>query len=300
MDGIFNIHKAIDMTSHDVVAKIRKILKMRRVGHAGTLDPAASGVLPICVGQATRVAEYLSESGKAYQAEIIFGVVTDTYDREGRVVRTSSTQDLTLPAIEEALPRFSGPQLQVPPSYSAIKLQGQPAYKLARAGAELSLEPRPIVIYQLEIVAWSPPRLTLTIECSKGTYIRSLAYDLGEVLGCGAHLANLIRTRSGPFFLADSISLEQLAGAVATETVAQYLHAPDSALQAYPVIQLDATNTERALHGNLFSGETQIAQPEMAPLVRVYDPTGRFLAIAEWDAGQQGWKPRKVFAEDSA
>src|SRR5205085_12529043 len=147
MDGIFNINKATGMTSHDVVATIRKLLKQKRVGHAGTLDPAATGVLPICVGQATRVAEYLSESGKAYQAEIVFGIVTDTYDSEGGILRTASVENLSLTQIEEALQHFTGPQMQLPPRYSAIKLQGQPAYKRVRAGEAVSLEPRPIVIY---------------------------------------------------------------------------------------------------------------------------------------------------------
>src|SRR5947209_6759130 len=161
MDGILNINKATGMTSHDVVAKIRRILKQKRVGHAGTLDPAASGVLPICVGQATRVAEYLSESGKAYQAEIVFGVVTDTYDAEGSIIRTASVAGLTFPQIEETLQHFLGPQMQLPPRYSAIKLQGQPAYKRTRAGEEISLERRPIVVSRLEVLAWQSPRLTL-------------------------------------------------------------------------------------------------------------------------------------------
>src|SRR5437762_5478394 len=165
MDGILNINKATGMTSHDVVAKIRNILKQKRVGHAGTLDPAASGVLPICAGQGTRVAEYLSESGKAYQAEILFGIVTDTYDAEGTIIRTASVAELTLPQIEEALTHFLGPQMQLPPRYSAIKIQGQPAYKRVRAGEEISLESRSINITRLEIIAWHLPRLTLAIEC---------------------------------------------------------------------------------------------------------------------------------------
>src|SRR5437773_4564122 len=180
MDGILNINKPTGMTSHDTVAKIRKILKQKRVGHAGTLDPAASGVLPICIGQGTRVAEYLSESGKAYQADIVFGIVTDTYDSEGSVIRTANTSDLSLSGIEEALQHFLGPQVQLPPQYSAIKIQGQPAYKRARSGEELTMTARPITITSLKILAWEPPRLTLAIDCSKGTYIRSLAYDLGE------------------------------------------------------------------------------------------------------------------------
>src|SRR5690349_3807986 len=154
MDGILNINKPTGMTSHDVVAKVRKLLKQRRVGHAGTLDPAASGVLPICVGQGTRVAEYLSESGKAYEATLTFGIVTDTYDVEGAVVRTHDASHLTAEQVSELLPRFLGSQLQYPPRYSAIKLQGQPAYKRVRAGEAITLEARPIEISQLQLLDW--------------------------------------------------------------------------------------------------------------------------------------------------
>lgn len=292
IDGILNINKSTGMTSHDVVAKVRKLLKQKRVGHAGTLDPAASGVLPICVGQGTRVAEYLSESGKTYTADIFFGVVTDTYDAEGSIVRTASTESLTLEQIQEALTGFLGPQMQMPPLYSAIKLQGQPAYKRMRAGEEVMLEPRPIVLSQLDILAWQPPHLTLAIECSKGTYIRSLAYDLGERLGCGAHLAGLIRTRSGPFMLSDSITLDQLAEAVENGNIEQYLHAADSVLQHYPAILLDAATTERVLHGNAFSYDIETK----VDLARVYDANGRFVAIAVWDTEREMWQPTKVFA----
>jgi len=294
MDGIFNINKATGMTSHDVVAKIRKLIKQKRVGHAGTLDPAASGVLPICVGQATRVAEYLSESGKAYSAEIVFGIVTDTYDSEGMVIRTASVENLSLAQIEEALRHFTGPQMQMPPRYSAIKLQGQPAYKRVRAGEDVSLEPRPIVIYQLNILDWLPPGLILAIECSKGTYIRSLAYDLGEYLNCGAYLAKLVRTRSGPFTLSESITLEQLADAVTSGTVAEHLYPADKVLQDYPALVLDATAAQHVRHGNAFKHDEQQGYVH-AQLARVYDEAGYFLAIAEWDAELELWKPKKVF-----
>ncbi len=296
MDGILTINKATGMTSHDVVAKVRKLLKQRRVGHAGTLDPAASGVLPICVGQGTRVAEYLSESGKAYRAEILFGVVTDTYDAEGLVTRTSDPSGLSLPQIEDALAHFLGPQMQLPPRYSAIKLQGQPAYKRVRAGEEVILEPRPIEFFQLRILAWNSPRLTIEIECSKGTYIRSLAYDLGEHLACGAHLAALVRTRSGPFALAESITLEQLAEAVEQGNVQAVLCAPDRVLQHYPGIQLDSATAERVLHGNAFRLPEEML-PHME-LARIYGPSGHFLAIATWNEEQQSWQPIKVFSQD--
>src|SRR5229473_2874101 len=283
MDGILNINKAIGMTSHDVVASIRRLLKQKRVGHAGTLDPAASGVLPICIGKGTRVAEYLSESGKAYRAEIVFGVETDTYDSEGAIVRTASAADLTRAQIEQALQHFTGQQMQLPPRYSAIKLQGQPAYKLARAGEDITLDPRPIVIYSLEIINWSPPALVLAIECSKGTYIRSLAHDLGRHLGCGAYLRALIRTRSGPFSLSESITLQQLAASVDSASLQDYLYPVDKALEQYPALVLDAGTTAQVKHGNPFSYPI----PANDHLARVYDPGGHFLAIAEWNAERQ-------------
>jgi tRNA pseudouridine55 synthase len=298
VDGILNINKAVGMTSHDVVAKVRRLLKQKRVGHTGTLDPLASGVLPICVGQATRVAEYLSESGKAYLAGIVFGVVTDTCDAEGSVIRTADASQLTLAQIEAALPHFLGEQMQVPPRYSAIKLKGQPAYRLARAGEEVVLEPRPVTIHHLDIQAWQPPRLTLAVECSKGTYIRSLAYDLGERLGCGAYLASLTRTRSGPFTLSESITLEQLAEAIENGNLAAYLHPIDSALQQYPALYLDTATTASVQHGNAFRFPAANTGEPSAPgqPVRVYAPDGQLLAIATWDARQQRWQPEKVFA----
>jgi len=294
MDGIFNINKPTGITSHDVVAIIRKHLKQKRVGHAGTLDPLASGVLPICVGQGTRVAEYLSESGKAYQAGIQFGTATDTYDAEGTIAATASTAGLTLNRIEEAIEKFRGPQMQYPPLYSAIKIEGQPAYKRARAGEAIVLEPRPIVIYALEILTWIPPRLTLDIECSKGTYVRSLAHDLGIQIGCYAYLESLIRTRSGPFTLADSITLEQFAEAVETNSILHHSFPSDKALEHYPAIKLDAETVERVKHGNTF--KSMLANN--SGLARVYDINEVFIAIAEWNEEQQVWQPRKVFASD--
>lgn len=293
MDGIFNINKPRGMTSHDVVARIRKLLKQKRVGHAGTLDPAASGVLPICAGQATRLAEYISESGKTYQAEITFGVVTDTYDSEGTVLHTNDVRGLMLAQIEHVLPSFLGSQMQLPPRYSAIKLQGQPAYKRMRAGEEVTLIPRPVEIYQLHILDWQPPRLTLLVDCSKGTYIRSLAYDIGEQLGCGAYLSALLRTRSGPFDLSTSVTLEQLGTAIEQNGINAFLLPPDSALSHCPAIHLDAATSMRVLHGNKFRCDqiSPTAQP-----VRIYDAEGHFLAIAAWDAEQQMWQPGKVLA----
>lgn len=295
-NGIFNIHKPTGMTSHDVVARVRKLLKQRRVGHAGTLDPAASGVLPICVGQGTRVAEYLSESGKEYRARVLFGIETDTYDVEGEITRTASTDTLNALTIASALDQFRGLQSQIPPRYSAIKIQGQAAYKRTRAGEEIILEPRTIEIFRLEIVDWQAPLLTLDITCSKGTYIRSLAYDLGRAVGCGAHLAGLSRTRSGPFLLEESVTLEELASASEQNELTRYLQPADKALAQYPALQLNTEEEQLVRHGHAF--EHEISNPERS-LARVYGVEGNFLAIAEWEQQSGHWQPKKVFLENA-
>src|SRR5579885_3604415 len=284
MDGIFNINKPVGMTSHDVVARVRRLTHQRRVGHAGTLDPAASGVLPICLGQATRAVEYLSEGGKAYRAAIVFGAVTDTYDAEGEVIRSAPVR-LTREEIETVLPEFLGQQMQFPPMYSAIKSGGQPLYKLARAGIEVSRQARPIEITRLDLLDWQPPMLTLEVECSKGTYIRSLAYDLGERLGCGAHLGGLVRLRSGPFTLDDSLTLEALEQALADGSWPNYLYAPDEALLDRQAVILGPATERRLLLGQDLRFPSLSAPPATseaspapdAPLLRAYSTDGRFL-----------------------
>jgi len=250
MDGIISVNKAVGMTSHDVVARARRLTKQRRIGHAGTLDPAADGVLPLCLGQATRLVEYLSDSGKAYRATIRFGVVTETYDREGAVTREAPVT-LTEAEIAAALPSFLGDQMQRPPIYSAIKRNGQPLYALARAGQEVIVEPRPVRIDALRIIAWASPDLTLDVECGKGTYIRSLAFDLGELLGPGAHLAALTRTRSGPFTLAMSVTLDALEAALADGSWRDHFYAPDEALLDWRVAILAPPSEARLRNGQL-------------------------------------------------
>jgi tRNA pseudouridine55 synthase len=294
-NGILNLHKSVGMTSHDVVARVRKLLHQRRVGHAGTLDPLASGVLPICVGLGTRVAEYLSESGKEYRATLVFGVETETYDSEGAITQQASVDALELADLLPLLTRFTGPQQQMPPLYSAIKIQGQAAYKRVRAGENITLEARPIEIFCLTVVDWQKPVLVLDVSCSKGTYIRSLAHDLGQAAGCGAHLGGLVRTRSGPYRLDKSITLEELAAACTQDTLADHLQPADTALANYPALHLDDETALRVRHGNAFSCPVADPQPSLA---RVYDPAGLFLAIAEWDTGSNRWHPKKVFLEN--
>ena len=290
IDGIFNIDKPVGMTSHDVVARVRRLAGQKRVGHAGTLDPTASGVLPNLLGQATRLAEYLSESGKAYRATIRFGIVTDSYDTEGQIVRESEVT-LTRDDIAAALPDFLGDQLQRPPLFSALKQGGQRLYALARAGKTPEVPPRPIHIDTLDIVNWISPILTLDVVCGKGTYIRSLAFDLGERLGPGAHLAALVRTRSGPFTLTSSITLDALAQAFSENTWRDHCFAADEALLDWRAAILSAENETRMRYGQSLSLSSTTPTNQL-PLLRAYSADGRFLGILRRDVA--GWQPHKV------
>jgi tRNA pseudouridine55 synthase len=284
------------MTSHDVVARVRKLIGQRRVGHTGTLDPLATGVLPICVGQATRVAEYLSEGGKAYRATVRFGVETTTYDAEGEVVREAPVA-LTRENIEAVLPEFLGEQEQIPPVYSAIKRDGKPLYALARAGEEVTPEPRRVRIDTLAIVSWDSPDLTLDVVCGKGTYIRSLAFDLGRRLGPGAYLAGLVRTRSGPFTLDQTVTLEELEAALAGDGWRALLHSADEALSDWGKVILDEEGERRLRNGQALSLplESITAGTAETELLRAYASDGRFLGILRWDAEAETWRPHKVF-----
>lgn len=290
IDGIFNIDKPLGITSHDVVARARRLAGQKRIGYAGTLDPAATGVLPILLGQATRLAEYLSESGKAYRATIRFGIVTDSYDTEGQIVRESAVS-LTRDDIVTVLPEFLGNQLQRPPLYSAIKHDGQRLYALARAGQTLDVPPRPIRIDALDIVDWTAPTLVLDIECGKGTYIRSLAFDLGERLGPGAHLAALVRTRSGPFTLDSSITLDALAQAFSENTWRDRCFAADEALLDWQAALLSVENETRMRYGQTLSVSEDMPNNRQQ-LLRAYSADGRFLGILRRD--DAGWQPHKV------
>ena len=216
VNGILNVNKPGECTSFSIVAKIRRITGEKRVGHAGTLDPAATGVLPICLGQATRITEYLHAFSKQYVADIELGVSTDTFDGQGRVISCKDASSVTPSLLQQALDSFRGTIDQVPPVYSAIKIKGRQAYSLAREGIKISLHPRQVRIERMELLAFEPPYLKLSILCSKGTYVRSLANDLGEKLGCGAYLKGLTRTAYGPFTIHDSHSPEEIQAAFET------------------------------------------------------------------------------------
>ncbi len=297
-DGFLIIDKPLTWTSFDVVARTRRLTGERRIGHAGTLDPLATGVLPLALGTATRFVEYLSDAGKTYDATVHLGVSTTTYDREGAVTETASGPLPDMAAVEAALTPFRGPQLQLPPMHSAVKQDGKRLYELARSGQEVERRPRPITIYRLDLVEYAPPLVRLVVECSKGTYIRTLAYDLGVTLGCGAHLAALVRTQHGLFALADALSLEALEAGVADGTWPRWLRPADRVLGHLTAFMLTADEARRARQGQGLLRPAPAA--DASPLARLYGPEGAFLALATWQPQGAQWHPTKVLPAPAA
>lgn len=296
LSGILNVDKPPSITSHDVVDAVRRMAGQRKVGHAGTLDPMATGVLLICLGQATRVAEYLMAGQKRYRATIVLGTTTDTYDADGEITHTGGRTDFDRSEIEAALSRFVGRSEQVPPMYSALKKEGQPLYKLARQGQVVAREARPVEIDQLELLDWTPPALILELTCSPGTYVRSLAHDLGQALGSGAHLASLVRLASGRFTLAEAVSLQRLEEAFQHHQEESYLFPLDEAFLEWPALILGSTDAQRVAHGQAVAGiNTSGPQVHGQALARAYGPEGDFLAIMTYDSASAHWWPKKVF-----
>lgn len=282
--GFLNIDKPSGMTSHDVVARVRRQLKVKKVGHAGTLDPMATGVLIVCLGLATRLSEYAMASTKGYRAVVHLGITTDTYDAEGEVIATQPAEHITQMDVEHALAPFRGQIEQLPPMYSAVKQKGRKLYELAREGQEVTRNPRPVTIESLKLTEWTPPKFVLDVVCSSGTYIRSLAYDIGEALGVGAHLAGLVRTASGRFHLEDAVALDAV---LEDEEWQRYVLPPDTALQHLPVLQLDDEQTAHVLHGR------QLSRQSNDEYVRAYSHDGQFIAILK--SRGTVWHPHKVF-----
>ncbi len=289
LSGILVVDKPSGWTAHDVVAKVRRLTGERRVGHGGTLDPAATGVLPVCVGEATRIVEYLSAGGKTYLAAVLLGTVTDTDDLDGWVVAEQSPDAISREMLESSLPQFSGTITQTPPAYSAIHINGERAYALARAGVAVEMPSRTVTVHRLSLVAWSPPVAWLVVDCGAGTYIRAIARDLGAALGCGATLARLVRLRSGPFPLCAAWSLDELAAVpdmrAAWASVAVH---PDAALADWPALLMDdATaqawaNGKAIAHGDAPDGTS----------VRAYDAAGNWRGVGIRSDGV--WRPAKV------
>lgn len=294
IDGLINLNKPKGKTSFQMVSLVRRLSGVRKVGHSGTLDPDATGVLPILIGRPTRLATFLTESTKVYRAEVEFGISTDTYDASGNVVQRGDTSALATERIEAALDSFRGVIEQTPPMYSAIKYQGKPLYHLARAGVEVPRQSRKVTISRLEITDWQSPVLCIEVECSKGTYIRSLAHDLGQVLACGAHLKSLVRTRTGPFHIDESISVEQLENGFQSGTWDEFLYPPDFAIAHLDAVVVDSEGEEALVHGRAFSSSDDQTALE-GEQRRAYSSDGRFLALVCFNQEDNLWQPKRVF-----
>lgn len=298
MQGFLNLNKPIGLTSHDCVARVRRLVRLSRVGHGGTLDPAASGVLPIALGKATRLLQFLRHD-KAYRATIQFGVSTTTDDMEGEIIASQPSPGLSLEQIFPALQQFQGKIVQVPPKYSAIQVQGKRLYDLARAGKEVEVPARTVEVFEIEVLDWRAgdfPQLDVAIACGTGTYIRAIARDLGRVLQTSGTLARLTRTQSSGFDLANSLSLEVLATQLEQETFQPI--APTVALQHLDDVILPATVAKKWCQGQQIWHQTPDGTALNTPL-KVYDETNNFLGIGrlvESDAVQL-LIPQMVFAQ---
>ncbi|MBA7621099.1 tRNA pseudouridine synthase B [subsurface metagenome] len=297
MDGILNINKPWGKTSFSIVAMVKRLSGERRVGHAGTLDPTAIGVLPVCLGQATRITEFLVDATKTYQAQIELGVTTDTYDASGKITQKRDPSEISQSQLESALTSFRGLIQQTPPMYSAVKYQGKRLYELARAGIKVDRESRPAKIYDLELIDWQPPLVTIEVVCGKGTYIRSLAHDLGQTLGCGANLKNLIRLRCGLFNIWDAVSMPQLEDAFRYGYWQHLIYPIDSVLLHWTAMVV-SDNTEQVIRNGgplVLENYTSSDQSSSENHSRAYTHDGRFLGVLRFNPKRGQWQPRKVF-----
>ena len=275
MDGIVIVDKPKGWTSQDVVSKLRGVFRTRRIGHGGTLDPMATGVLPVFVGRATRGVEFFEHAEKIYEAELLLGTVTDTEDVTGTVLETRPVS-VSREQLEDILSRFRGEISQIPPMYSAIKINGQKLYDLARKGQEVERKPRKITIFSLECLDFDGSTAVLRVHCSKGTYIRTLCKDIGQALGCGGCMAALRRVQAGDYGISQAVTLETLAGC---ENPEKYLLPVDSLFSAYPAVTLTPNQEKRCRNGNSFS----VTLPEGR--YRAYSQSGEFLMLAAVEKG---------------
>lgn len=287
--GLLLVDKPIGPTSHKVVSIVRNGTQIRKVGHAGTLDPRASGLLVLCLGPATRLSEFLSTSDKQYQARIRFGEATQTYDAEGEFTLESGRMP-SESEIEAALTGFRGEIEQVPPPYSAIKVQGKKAYELAREGKQVELEPRQVTIRAFEVLDYDPPEITVLVECSAGTYIRSLAHDLGHALDTGAHLTGLRRLRAGPFRIMETVHLAALESAMTDGSWRSYMRPALDALPELPIVELSPEQQTEIQNGRRIERDSQDGE-----LARAVGTEGLLVALLEAVKDGSQWHPRKVF-----
>jgi len=308
--GIINIYKEKGFTSFDVVAKSRGIFKQKKIGHTGTLDPDAEGVLPVCFGKATKVCDLLTEKNKEYKAVMLLGKVTDTQDISGTVLEEHEVT-VSEDAVREAVMSFLGDIMQVPPMYSALKVNGQKLCDLAREGKTIERKARPVTIHELEILEIDLPRVTMRVKCSKGTYIRTLCEDIGTKLGCGACMESLLRTKVSEFVLEDAIRLSEVEALVKeyTEGIAPsewntklfpFVHSVDSVFLKYPMAVVGKEHNKLLYNGNRlvsFMLKEELPECRIQP-VRIYDEEGHFIGIYEYDEVREDYKPVKLFLEE--
>jgi len=295
--GFLVVDKPSGMTSHDVVDAARKWLGTRRVGHLGTLDPQATGVLPLAIRAATKLIPFIEGGVKGYDGTIVLGATTDTLDHEGTVLERFEGTLPTRAEVEAALGKFEGDVQQLPPMYSAVKKDGVPLHKLAREGKEVERDPKWITIHEIETTRFASPELDVRVRCSAGTYVRVLAADLGEALGCGAHLGGLRRTRSGPFVLEEAKTFEKLEAAVERGTVDDLLVSPEEAL-GFPVLELSRDQRQRLVNGgDVAAGELHNRKP--GTRISVLGEVGEFLAVGEIRADHRLWPLRVLPREPS-
>jgi len=285
MNGLIVIDKPEGKTSFDVVAEVRRRLKLKKAGHTGTLDPMATGVLPVCLGEATRLAPFILEGDKTYEATLLLGAATDSQDRTGKIIARAEVPALCRADIEKALQRFRGEIDQTPPMFSAVRVDGRHLYELAREGKEVERQTRRVTVHDFELVELASPRLRLKIRCSKGTYVRTLGHDLGEALGCHAHLTALRRTESGGFTLDQSVRLDDLARLSPVEVASRVL-TPSQALGFLPAIEIPSELVTRLVQGQrLPIAALKIDPGPDGQRARLLSQEGGLLAVAEWNGG---------------
>lgn len=295
VDGILNINKPWGRTSFSIVSLVKRLSGVKRVGHAGTLDPAATGVLPVCLGQGRRVVSFLHDAAKVYKAQVEFGVTTDSYDATGNITATGDPTGISRKQLLAALESFRGLIQQTPPMYSAVKHGGRPLYELARAGIEVERESRPVQIYRLELKYWRLPVATIEVECSKGTYIRSLAHDLGQLLGCGAHLKSLVRLKYGCFDIKDAVSLPQLEDGFHHGYWGRFVYPIDIVFEDWAAVVVDDAGEADIKNGRPVDLPGDDFQPAAGHL-RAYNGDGHFLGVLKFNREKGQWRPGKVFS----
>ncbi|MGF7144178.1 tRNA pseudouridine55 synthase [Anaerotaenia torta] len=298
MDGIINICKEKGYTSHDVVAKMRGILRMKKIGHTGTLDPDAQGVLPVCVGKATKLVDLITDKDKTYLAQAKLGITTDTQDISGKVLSTSEVK-ADRGMLERALQSFTGEYMQLPPMYSAIKVNGRKLYELAREGKEIERDRRPVTVKEIRLLEYNETEqeFTVSVECTKGTYVRTLLQDIGDSLGCGATMTSLVRTAVGSFRLENAITLSQLERLAEEKGLEPYIVTIDQVFCHYSRVTVFSEYNKLIYNGNLFKPE-HVRTPgagRMSELVRVYDSEEQFIGLYRYEEEEKLFRPVKMF-----